>query len=54
MNNEEKKPLSDQEKQELDGLLEKLKQQTEEFEVTHPELIDTINRLCVMLANLGI
>ena len=43
-----------QQKEELQALLEKLQNQAEEFEVTHPELVDTINRICVMLANLGI
>ncbi len=47
-------PMNEQEKQELDGLLHQLQQQAQEFEVTHPELVDTVNRLCVMLANIGI
>lgn len=46
--------MTDQEKQELQALIEKLQEQAEEFEVTHPELVDTINRLCMMLANMGI
>ncbi|MGA2655075.1 MAG: DUF4404 family protein [Gammaproteobacteria bacterium] len=46
--------MNEQEKQELQALLEKLQKQAEAFEVTHPELVDTINRLCVMLANMGI
>lgn len=54
MNDQPKAQLTEQEKQELDGLLHQLQQQAEEFEVTHPELVDTVNRLCVMLANLGI
>lgn len=54
MNKEPLPPLSEQEKEDLQGLLEKLQEQAEEFEVTHPELIDTVNRICVMLSNLGI
>lgn len=54
MNEKPTPPMSEQEKQDLQGILQQLQQQTEEFEVTHPELVDTVNRLCVMLANLGI
>lgn len=46
--------MTTQEKQEIQDLLAKLQQQAEEFEVTHPELVDNINRLCMMLANMGI
>lgn len=46
--------MTEKEQHELQALKEKLQQQAQEFEVTHPELVDTINRLCVMLANMGI
>jgi hypothetical protein len=54
MNDKTTPQMTEQEKQELQGLLQHLQQHAEEFEVTHPELVDTINRLCVMLANIGI
>jgi hypothetical protein len=33
---------------------QKLRNSVQTFETTHPELVETVNRLCVMLANLGI
>lgn len=34
--------------------VQKIRTAVDEFEVTHPQLVDVVNRLCVMLANLGI
>lgn len=33
---------------------EEIRHSIEEFEVTHPQLVELVNRLCIMLANLGI
>ncbi|HLF65979.1 MAG TPA: DUF4404 family protein [Gammaproteobacteria bacterium] len=50
-------PLTEEERAALLDVLHELKglQVTlREFEVSHPQLVDTVNRVCVMLANLGI
>ncbi len=50
-------PLTEQEREALLDVLHELKglhTTLREFEVTHPELVDTVNRICIMLANLGI
>lgn len=38
----------------LKEMREEMSESIQTFEVTHPELVDLVNRLCIMLANLGI
>lgn len=38
----------------LDDSIEKLNSAVEEFEVSHPKIVDVVNRICVMLSNAGI
>jgi ABC-type transporter Mla subunit MlaD len=35
-------------------LLDKLHKSVGEFETEHPKLVDTVNRLCIMLSDIGI
>ena len=46
----EKVLAKDEAKEDIDGL----QVAVEEFEVSHPKLVQVINRLCIMLSDLGI
>ena len=35
-------------------LVEKLHKSVSEFETEHPKLVDTVNRICLMLSDIGI
>ncbi|QSH40321.1 DUF4404 family protein [Lentisphaerota bacterium ZTH] len=39
---------------ELDQEIEGLKNAVDEFEVTHPKLVQLVNRFCMMLSDIGI
>ena len=44
---------SEQKPQLLEAAIEGLNASVEEFEVTHPKLADTINRIAMILSNMG-
>lgn len=50
----EKVLTSNSKKDELQENIEGLQGTVEEFEVSHPKLVEIVNRLCMMLSDLGI
>ena len=45
---------SDKKKNELQENIDSLQETVGEFEVSHPKLVQVINRLCMMLSDIGI
>jgi mevalonate kinase len=45
---------SDNKKNELQENIDSLQGTVEEFEVSHPKLVQIVNRLCMMLSDIGI
>ncbi len=46
--------ISDKKQDELQENIDALKETVTEFEVSHPKLVQVVNRLCMMLSDIGI
>jgi glycine cleavage system protein P-like pyridoxal-binding family len=48
------KAISKPEKESVEESIDKLQNSVSEFEVSHPHLVQIINRICIMLSDIGI